>query len=73
MIIPLMFSGDSSRGGACSVHGIEMIQQPATLAGGCGEHRRGSPRRLPSQHNWNTYNPVKPKAAPKIFGTAFVI
>src|SRR5437773_7844335 len=60
MIVPAMFAGDSSRGGACSVHGTPMIQRPATTAGGCGERRRGSPRRLPRQLNWSTYNPLQP-------------
>jgi hypothetical protein len=58
-IIELIFDGDSSRGGTCSVHGIEMIQRATTAAGGCGERRRTSPRRLPLDYNWSTYNPMQ--------------
>src|SRR2546422_804748 len=62
MIVRTMFSAYSSRGGACSLHGIEMVHQRPTAAGGCGELRLGSPRRLPRTTQWITYNPVQPRA-----------
>src|SRR5438309_4846856 len=63
MIVETLSARDSSRGGACSVHGIDMVQQPATTAaGGCGERRRGSPRRLPLQYEWITYKSASANA-----------
>lgn len=63
MIIAVMFDGDSSRGGACSVHGDNMTQRRTTAAGGCGELRWGSPRRLPATTQWITYNAVERTAS----------
>jgi hypothetical protein len=58
-IILLMISADSSRGGACSIHGRAMIQQTATAAGVFGELRWGSPRRLLTAIQWSTYKSVQ--------------
>jgi hypothetical protein len=45
------------------MHGHKMTRVQTTAAGGCGELRWGSPRRLPVPTQWSTYNAVERTAS----------